>query len=534
MSEIAITERLQELAGEAGDEDLVYWLDDGTSTTYGELHEVACRWAELLVRMGIRAEDRVAIMSSSGRDFLGAHFGAQYAGAVVVPISVELRGASLGHPLKLYGPRVLIVDEDLENLAREAMKDIDAPVIVTVDPRGVRRPRWDQMPALGDTAGQQVARRPARLSDTCLIMSTSGTTGPPKGSAWTYGTLWQWCATYIQHLDYSPLDRIYCCTPLTHANALVAGVCTAIYAECSVAIADRFSVSRFWEDVSVSGATTANILGSMIHLLLKEGGGQRAAVSGPLLRTMLVSSCTAAAYRRVTDEWHVHPVCAYGLTDFGNLTISTVGEACPPGSCGRAVEDFEVRLVASDDEEVPRGAAGELIVRPRRPWIAPTGYFRMPEETLRSRRNLWFHTGDILRQDEEGWFYFVGRVKEAMRYRGENVSGFQVESVLLACGEILEAAVYAVPSELGEDEIAAAVVAAEPGMTIDLHELTRRISGELPYFAVPRYIRVLDQLPKNASHRVVKSVLAAEGTPEGTWDRRAAGVEVARNRPRPT
>ena len=172
-------------------------------------------------------------------------------------------------------------------------------------------------------------------------------------------------------------------------------------------------------------------------------------------------------------------------------------------------------------------------MRPKTPWTAPTEYYRMPDETQRSRRNLWFHTGDLLRRDGDGWFYFAGRVKEAMRYRGENVSAFEVESALLGCDEIAEAAVYALASDLGEDEIAAAVVPRERGAALDLSDLTQRISRELPHYAVPRYIRLMQDLPKNASHRVVKRDLVAEGTPDGTWDRHAAGVDVPRNKPRP-
>jgi crotonobetaine/carnitine-CoA ligase len=161
--------------------------------------------------------------------------------------------------------------------------------------------------------------------------------------------------------------------------------------------------------------------------------------------------------------------------------------------------------------------------------IVPQEYVGMPEETVVSRRNLWFHTGDLLRQDRQGWLYFMGRTKEAMRYRGENVSAFEVENALLSLAHVAEAAVYAVPSEFGEDEIVAAVVLTEVASHVDFVEMTRRISAELPYFAVPRFFRVVDQLPRNGSQRVVKSTLVEEGVPEGTWDRQEAGVVVERN-----
>ena len=466
---------------------------------------------------GVAPGDRIALITTDGPAFLGAFFGCLYVGAICVPLSAELRGESLRRPLRLYDPMLAIVDAGIALAANEAVADLGAVI--------------DVVELTGGADGEQASVAPidaperTTLSQLCLIMSTS-TTGPSKGSCWDHGTLETWAATYQKQLGYTPADRIYCCTPLMHANALVAGVATAIYAGCGVAHTTRFSVRRFWQDIERSGCTTACILGTMIHLLLSARTQQDFRLP-PGFRTMLVSSCTSSAYKRIVDEWGFFPVCAYGLTDFGNLTISSWEAPTPPGSCGRAASAFEISLVDAEDNPVPAGDAGELVARPRLPWSAPQAYYGMPEETLASRRNLWFHTGDLLRQDADGWFYFAGRLKEAMRYRGENVSAFEVESVFLSCAEVKEVAVYGVPSDLGDDEIVAAVVPNVP--ELDIADLLLRVSAELPHFAVPRYVRVhrttQERIPQSS-----QGATSGERVPDATWDRELAGLQIRRNR----
>jgi len=488
---------------------------------------LARQWAAFLRERGVHAGDRVALISNHGKGFVAAALGAFYLGAVIAPLSAELRGDSLRRPLLLFAPRVVVVDAEFAHLVDQIVRDLrdeSGPVPEIVHSDDELRSAVAQSSAIEEPES-------TKLSQPCLIMSTSGTTGPSKGSLWDFGTLEAWADTYRAQLAYGQDDRIYCCTPLMHANAFVAGLATAIYSGCSIAHATRFSVSGFWRDVMASNSTTANILGSMIHVLLADSTKNGASIP-TFFRSMLVSSCTASAYEQIVADWGIFPVCAYGLTDFGNLTISAAGQPTPAGSCGRAVDKFEIRLVDSEDDPVAVGRTGELVVRPRSSWSAPQEYFGMPIETLASRCNLWFHTGDLLRQDEDGWFYFAGRLKEAMRYRGENVSAFEVESAFLACSEVREAAVYAVPSELGEDEIVAAIVARDEDVAIDLSDLITRVSCELPYFAVPRFVRVLTALPKNGSQRVVKAELVKDGIALGTWDRLAAGIDVARNRAR--
>jgi crotonobetaine/carnitine-CoA ligase len=305
----------------------------------------------------------------------------------------------------------------------------------------------------------------------------------------------------------------------------------ALNAGGSAVIAERFSVSGFWSDIADNGATSTPLIGAMIELLLRTETPQMAADRARSSIRCILGACPPATHLEVERSWGITPVSAYGLTDFGSITHTSPGDGAPAGTVGRVISAYEVRLVDADGADVPDGVAGELIARPRDPATIPDGYFRMPEATLESRKDLWFHTGDLLKRDAEGWFYFAGRVKDSMRRRGENVSAYDVEAAILGSGQVAEVAAYPLPSGEGDDEIAVAVV-VNPGTELDRAELIEAAARELPYFAVPRYVRVVDRLPKTPTQKVQKGPLRDAGITADTWDRIAAGVEVTRNRDR--
>jgi carnitine-CoA ligase len=199
------------------------------------------------------------------------------------------------------------------------------------------------------------------------------------------------------------------------------------------------------------------------------------------------------------------------------------------GTCGKVRKGVEVRLVDENDCEVALGEVGEMLVRTDRPWAMNSGYYKMPEATARAWRNGWFHTGDAFRQDEDGYFFFVDRMKDAIRRRGENISSFEVEAEIVAHPDVREAAAIAVPSELDEDEVMA-VVAPAPGKTIDPVALIEFLRDRMAHFMIPRYIRVLPELPKTPSAKVLKTELRKEGITPDTWDRDKAGIQIKRDR----
>ncbi|MDC3377216.1 AMP-binding protein, partial [Candidatus Nanopelagicales bacterium] len=210
----------------------------------------------------------------------------------------------------------------------------------------------------------------------------------------------------------------------------------------------------------------------------------------------------------------------FGLTETSAPILSPYGEARPAGAAGLVASDFfEIRLVDPDtDEEVSVGDVGELVVRPRHPWTCSMGYYGMPEKTAEAWRNLWFHTGDALRQDDDGWFYFVDRYKDALRRRGENISSYEVEQAVLAHPAVVECAVVAVAAdvEAGEDEVMAVIVCPSG---VQPSEIWDYCKGRIPEFAIPRFIRMVDSLPRTPSEKIQKSVLREEGITSDTHDR---------------
>jgi crotonobetaine/carnitine-CoA ligase len=217
----------------------------------------------------------------------------------------------------------------------------------------------------------------------------------------------------------------------------------------------------------------------------------------------------------------------YGLTEAGIFMHWTVNDR-KLGSCGKIVEEYyEAKLMDDEDNEVPVGQIGEIVVRPRAPFIMMSEYYKMPEKTLESYRNLWFHTGDWARKDEEAYFYFVDRKKDALRRRGENISSFEVEKVINSNPKVLESAVYAVPSELGEDEVKGSVV-LKPGETLSPEELIKYCNDRMAYFAIPRYLEFVEELPKTPTGRVEKYRLREAGLTPSTWDREKAGIKITR------
>ena len=222
----------------------------------------------------------------------------------------------------------------------------------------------------------------------------------------------------------------------------------------------------------------------------------------------------------------------YTIFNMTEISSPIVSEPNPvkPGTCGKVRPGVQVRLVDGNDCEVPVGTVGEMMVRCDRPWTMNSGYHKNPEATARAWRNGWFHTGDAFRRDEDGYFYFVDRVKDAIRRRGENISSFEVESQVMAHPLVREAAVIGVPSEYSEDEVMAVIAPVNPGTAIDPVELTQFLVERLPYFMVPRYIRQLDELPKTPTAKVMKAELRKEGIPAGTWDREASGIKLKKEK----
>jgi crotonobetaine/carnitine-CoA ligase len=294
-------------------------------------------------------------------------------------------------------------------------------------------------------------------------------------------------------------------------------------ADAQVVLSDRFSASNFWDEIRKYGATQFNYLGAVMTILSKqEPKPEDADVK---VRYAFGAACPADVMETLEERFGFMCLEGFGMSEIGLAIHDAIGNR-RRGSCGKVLDGFfDVKLFDDDDNEVATGEIGEIVVRPKMPYIMMTEYYNMPDKTLEAYRNLWFHTGDYAKKDADEFFYFVDRKKDAMRRRGENISSFEVEKVINTHPSVLESAVFAVPSELGEDEVMAAVV-RKHGMNGSPAELIEFCNDRMAHFAVPRYLDFVSELPKTPTNRIEKYRLRQAGITKTTWDREKAGVKI--------
>lgn len=470
----------------------------GVAYSRGEVLGGALRTAEELRAAGIGPGDRVAMMADNRIEFVWCLFACAHLGAALVPINTALRGDLLRHILALTEPALAFA-------ATEFLPQLTAVDVVAAGTVPVRELADGTPVSPGPPAGP-VPPSSTTGSDIAAIMFTSGTTGRSKGVGWTHQMALYDAYGSAVVMDYRPGDVIYTCLPLFHITALCTSLLGSLLAGGSVVISPRFSASRFWQDVVSCGATVTNMMGSMIAILWRLP-------TSPLerqhkLRISLVIPAPTGYYDEFEERFGLTITQLYGSTDM-SIPIGMPYGARRPGSCGKVLEGWEIRIADSNDFPVADGEIGELLIRPRRPFVGQLGYWRMPEETVQAWRNLWFHTGDLFRCDEEGWLFYAGRNKDAIRKSGENVSAFEVELAVMAFPDVLEAAVFGVPSELGEEEVAVVVV-PHKRRQVDLAEMRAFLEERLPLFAVPRFAAVRDELPKTETQKIKKEQLRTE------------------------
>jgi crotonobetaine/carnitine-CoA ligase len=516
---------LETRAEEAPDRVFAYF-DGGVTWTRAELLNRTCRIAASLHALGVKQGDHVVCWLPNGPDVLQYLCAVNYLGAVFVPINVAYRGSVLTHVLQNSGATIAVVDHALVHRLGGLDSRGELAQVITVgggggvEPvvPGLRVVRADDMPSGGDEPPD--LERPIEPWDTQAIMYTSGTTGPSKGVLCSYmqaySSFGSRTMTFI-----SADDRFLINMPFFHVGGMFITYGMLINGG-SVAIVDRFEADQFWRQIGESKSTIVFLLGVMATFIerLPARGDDSDNTLLKLFMVPLVENVEAFSKRFAVDVYTI-----YNMTELSAPIISDVNPA--NGTCGRSRLGVEVRLVDSADLEVPVGGVGEIVVRSDLPWVLNHGYYKMPEATVSAWRNGWFHTGDSARQDESGLFYFVDRLKDSIRRSGENISSQEVEAEILLHPDIREAAVVAVPSEIAEDEVLA-VVAAVPGRSIDPEGLLRFLEPRLAHFMLPRYIRILDELPKTETAKVRKTALREIGVTDDTWDRKAAGVRLTR------
>jgi len=513
------------------DPDGLYLDFEGTTLSARAADDASRRAAGALAALGVGPGDRVATLLENGPEQVLSFFAASKLGAVQVPINTAYKGEFLRHQLADSGARVVVVQGDFAGRVAAvtgALPELEAVVVAgppDVPVTGLPVHDWAALlDAAPDGAPPIAAVGPDDLA--CFIY-TAGTTGPSKGCMLPQHYIVSLADQIARAWQRRPDDVVLTPLPLFHFNAISVCVVGTLLTGGSASIARRFSVSRFWPEVRRTGATMVSLLGSLA-ILVADAPDHPDQV-GHRLRL-----CAAAPMPPDIDRiWRERFGCAtfsagYGLTEASLISMLPAGAANKPGAAGQPNHDeFDVALVDDGDAEVPVGSIGEIVCRPRRPNVMFAGYWRRAEETLAAFRNLWFHTGDLGRLDDDGFLYFVDRKKDYLRRRGENISSFELERTFHAHDAIQDVAVHSVPSEAAEDEVKVTAVLVE-GATLTEEELCRWAVDRLPYFAVPRYVEFRADLPRNPVGRVLKYQLRDEAVTPATWDREAAGVTFER------
>ena len=501
----------------------------GEQRTYRQVDTFSDRMAAGLAHVGIGPGSHVCTMSKNSVQSIDVWFALCKLGAVEVPVNTANRGASLQYLVDQSDAQTLVVDE--EYLDRVAVVAADLPglrhVIVVSEGRGadVALPAGISVHDLADLYRDEEPPRPTvDQYDPNVIIYTSGTTGPAKGVVLCHKANLALARHTVALMGYTEADVLYTAFPLFHINARYTSVVAAMECGGRLVMDQRFSVSRFWDTCRAKGITAFNFQGALLLMLFKQPPKPDDA-DNPV-RVAFGAPVPPEICYEFAKRFGVRFAEVYGMTEVAN-TVENRLDAYRSGAAGTESCRFEVRVVDEQDRFVPAGVAGEIVVRPKEPGIMVTEYYKMPEATVRAFRNLWFHTGDRGRFDEDGYLYFLDRMKDAIRRRGENISSWEVEKVASAFPAVLEAAAYGVASELSEEEVMIAVV-RRPGHEVDVVALLEHCVDNLAHFAVPRYVRFVDELPKTPSQRVEKYRLRAEGVTADAWDREAHGFVVRR------
>ncbi len=490
-----------------------------TRWTYAQALRKARAMGAMLLAQGIQAGDRVALMCGNRPEFIQVFLGCAWIGAVTVPINTSARGANLRHILSNSGARMFIGEAStlpaLAGLEERAALPLEK--VWSVD--GSTEAGAQPMPLPGNALADAAAITPG---DTLAILYTSGTTGLSKGVCCPHAQYYWWSRYSSELLGLQDGDVLLTTLPLFHTNALNAFF-QALLTGSTLVAEPRFSASDFWAALVRHRATVTYVLGAMVPILLSKDPtpDDRA----HQVRVALAPAIPQRFHATFSERFAMRLLDGYGSTE-SNFVIGLHAEQ-KPGSMGRVVPGFEARVADEFDEAVPDGTPGELLLRATEAFAFASGYFGMPEKTVEAWRNLWFHSGDRVVRDGDGFFTFLDRLKDAIRRRGENISSYEVEQVLLSHPAVAVAAVFPVQSELAEDEVMAAIVARE-GQTIDPVELIRYCEPRMAYFAVPRFLEFMTELPSTESGKIQKFKLRERGTTPATWDREAAGVKVSR------
>jgi crotonobetaine/carnitine-CoA ligase len=504
---------------------------EGEALTYADTWDQAGRVAALLAESGVRPGDAVAVLMPNSLDFVRVWSGTAYAGAALVPINHALTGDFLAHQLRVSGAEVVVCHPDFLDALAAVCDDAGAVRTVLTPAPAAECGGLRTVPLEAWREAAPAPRVPVQSRDIACVMFTSGTTGPSKGVLMPHAHCYLLGLGVVDNLELGPDDRYYVAMPLYHANALFMQLYGTLIAGAGAVLRTRFSASTWLSDIREHGCTVTNLLGAMAQFVI--GLPPQPTDRDHRLRVILPAPNPPAHEQAWRERFGIPDVVsAWGMTE-ANVPLYCRLSGSRPGAAGYAYEPyFEVRLHDPEtDEPVPPGTPGEICVRSTVPYGFCAGYKGQADATVQAFRNFWFHTGDLGVMDADGCFTYLDRTKDCIRRRGENISSFEVEAAMVRHPGIREVAAFAVAAGAAgtEDEVMLAIVPADAALTVA--DVVTHADAVLPRFARPRYVDLVDALPKTPTERVQKSVLRERGVRDGTWDReRHARAAV----PRPT
>ena len=506
----------------------------GGSEAYGPFILRSAALAHALVAAGARTGHTFGILCGSGLPALHGWMAGALVGAIDVTINPTYRGDILRHLLNVTKPAVIMAEvELLPHLAEvaDAVPQLSTLILVGED-SGVDRAAWPGVTILRyeDLVASPATALPActvKMSDPAAVMFTSGTTGPSKGAVLPNAQICMNAQQGIVHARLTRDDVFYCAHPMNHIAGKHMAVLATFATGARIVLDRRFEASRWLDIIRCEGVTISIAHGPMIEMIhaqpptpFDKDHGIRRLMCSPLPRAIGVA---------FEERFNLRGIEMWGMTETASpsWTPWPYDVERPQGSCGVVMADwYEMKIVDPDsDLDVPDGEIGEIVVRPKYPWLTMSGYMGMPNETMEAWRNLWFHTGDAGKRDEAGNFFMIDRIKDRIRRRAESISSYDIEGAALAFPGIREAAAVGVPSGMeGDDDVKLCVASNEPFEPLDL---LRHLAGRLPHFMVPRYIETVDALPRTPTNKVRKRMLRDTGTVgDAIWDRHAAGIAL--------
>ncbi|TCK26773.1 AMP-binding protein [Pseudonocardia endophytica] len=521
LAEVPLAERtvgrLLERAARSRPDDVLVTHERVDHTLADVNHRVDVLAAGLRAR-GVGSGTRVGLLMTTGIEYLYGWFALAKLGAVEVPINTAYRGELLAHQMRRAAVTLVIADHGTLADAVEAVRDHVPTITEILTFPGAYSDLLDGGPA--------TVHAVAAPSDVACVLYTSGTTGPSKGvlvsqhQQVAFGHLFAEITALSADdvmLNYSPFFHIS--GKFTTLGCLLSGA--------RMVLRTRLSIERFWDEAREYGITGFVAIGGVCHML--HGRSPRPDDADNPVRIVYAVPAPAEIYHDFEQRFGLKLVEAYGSTETNLIVNSSLQESLP-GACGRPNPVFDVRVVDESGDEVQDGASGEIVVSCTDPLLLSMGYDGLPEATEVAWRGGRFHTGDRAVRDAGGALWFQDRIKDAIRRRGENISSYEVERLVNGHPAVAESAAVGAPSELGEEEVRVAVVLRD-GVEATPEELFLHYAASMPYHMVPRYIDIVDALPRTPTDKVEKYKLRSAGVGESTWDATAAGWRMTRDGP---